>query len=269
MWSSSSSARTKSAPIYPDSGSLRFCVADEGRCQSLKIPLSPLTFLELPADLRGIPLEYFGKAFQWLSTQPGRVVPNDYAVMGVSRGAELALLLGSRYREVTAVVAIAPSSVVFPGPPTGTFDALGAQHSAWSFNTKELSSVPMSYSWTTLRGLITGERTRMFEQALRNSQRVKAAAIPVERIQGPVLMVSFKRDQIWPSTLMSEQIMQRLRDSKFRFHYEHASYDARHSEWSIESCRTNLLNFLSKRALASAGERLGTPTKAAAAPAPQ
>ena len=52
---------------------------------------------DLPADLRGIPLEYFAKAFHWLSTQEGLVVPNDYAVMGVSRGAELALLLGSRY----------------------------------------------------------------------------------------------------------------------------------------------------------------------------
>ncbi len=189
------------------------------------------------------------------------MVPNNYAVMGVSRGAELALLLGSRYPEVTAVIAIAPSSVVFPGPPTGKLDALGTQHSAWSFNGKELSFVPMPYSWTTLRGMITGKRTRMFEKALRNSKRVKEAAIPVETIQGPVLLASFTRDQIWPSTLMSEQIVQRLRDSKFRFHYEHATYDAGHSQWSIKPCRTNILNFLRKRVLTSAGEGLAAGTK--------
>ena len=93
----------------------------------------------LPADLRGVPLEYFARAFHWLSTQEGLVVPNDYAVMGVSRGAELALLLGSCYPEISAVIAIAPSSVVFPGPPTGTLDALRGQHSAWSLNGHELS----------------------------------------------------------------------------------------------------------------------------------
>ncbi len=216
---------------------------------------------DLPADLRGIPLEYFARAFHWLSTQEGLVVPNDYAVMGVSRGAELALLLGSRHPEIRAVVAIAPSSVVFPGPPTGKLDALRGQHSAWSLNGQELAFVPMPYSWTTLRGMITGQRTRMFEKALRNFERVKRAAIPVERIQGPILLVSFKRDQVWPSTLMSEQIVLRLRDSTFRFHYEHAAYDAGHSQWSIQPCRTHILNFLRERVLTSHRERLGAAPK--------
>ena len=39
----------------------------------------------LPADFQGVPLEYFARAFHWLSTQEGLAVPNDYAVMGVSR----------------------------------------------------------------------------------------------------------------------------------------------------------------------------------------
>ncbi len=215
----------------------------------------------LPRDLRGIPLEYFSKAFLWLSKQEGVVVPNDYAVMGVSRGAELALLLGSRYSDVSAVIAIAPSSVVFPGPPTGTLDALRSQHSAWSFNGQELKFVPMPYSWTTLRGLITGKRTRMFEKALRNSGRVKEAAIPVERIHGPILLASFTRDQIWPSTLMSEQIVQRLRENQFRFHFEHAAYDAGHSQWSIKPCHTNILNFLREQVLTSAREGLAPAPK--------
>jgi dipeptidyl aminopeptidase/acylaminoacyl peptidase len=78
---------------------------------------------DLPSQLRGIPLEYFDKAFHWLSTQK-EVIPDDYTLMGVSRGAELALLLGTMHPEVKSVVAIAPSSVVFPGPPTGILDAL-------------------------------------------------------------------------------------------------------------------------------------------------
>jgi uncharacterized protein len=205
---------------------------------------------DLPDQLRAIPLEYFARAFHWLSTNKAAVIPNDYALVGVSRGAELALLLGSRYPEVKAVVAIAPSSVVFPGPPSGKLDALRGQHCAWNLNGHELAFVPMAYSWTTLRGMISGKRTRMFEQALRNAPRVKEAAIPVEKIGGPILLASFTRDEIWPSTLMSRQIVQRLQDSGFRLHYEHTAYDAGHSEWSIKPCRASILTFLKEQFLA-------------------
>jgi dipeptidyl aminopeptidase/acylaminoacyl peptidase len=81
----------------------------------------------LPSVQRAIPLEYYARALRWLSTQKG-VLPNDYAVLGVSRGAELALLLGSSYPEIRTVIASAPSSVVFPGPPTGIWDAVRGQH---------------------------------------------------------------------------------------------------------------------------------------------
>jgi pimeloyl-ACP methyl ester carboxylesterase len=203
----------------------------------------------LPPNLRSIPLEYFTKAFHWLSLQDKQVIPNYYGLIGVSRGAELALLLGSRYSEVKGIVAIAPSSVVFPGPPTGFLDLLGGQHSAWSENGKELSFVPIPISWTSIRGMISGERTRMFEKALKNTQRVNMSEIPVEKIQGPILLVSFTRDQVWPSTFMSEQIMKRLIDNKFQFHYEHAVYDGRHSEWSVEPRRTKILTFLREQFL--------------------
>ena len=197
----------------------------------------------LPSGLRAVPLEYFARALHWLSTQK-EVLPNDYAVVGVSRGAELALLLGSRYPEIKTVIAIAPSSVVFPGPPTGIWDALRGQHSAWSSGGQEVPFVPIPYSWTSLRGMITGNRTRMFENALRNARAVEVAGIRAETIQGPILLVSFTRDQVWPSTLMSNQLMQRLRNAGFRFRYEHVAFDTTHSNWSTEPCWTKIMAFL-------------------------
>jgi len=86
----------------------------------------------LPINLKGIPLEYFSKAFHWLSLQEKLVIPNYYGLIGVSRGAELALLLGFRYSEVKGIIAIAPSSVVFPGPPTGFLDALDWDSVIWT-----------------------------------------------------------------------------------------------------------------------------------------
>ena len=210
----------------------------------------------LPGQLRSIPLEYFSKAFHWLSMRKEAVIPDDYALIGVSRGAELALLLGSRFREVKAVVAIAPSSVIFPGSPAGILDAIRGEHSAWSSGGRELAFVPVPYSWTTLKGMVTGKRTRMFENALAERLKHKDAAIPVEKVQGPILLISFTRDQIWPSTLMAGQIMQRLRDRGFQYQYKHSAYEAGHSEWQIPSCRKEILNYVREHFLPSSQNRL-------------
>src|SRR5580692_10628666 len=203
----------------------------------------------LPKNLRAIPLEYFHQALLWLSTQRNIVIPDNYSLIGVSRGAELALLLGSRYSQIKAVVAIDPSSVVFPGPPTSLWDALGRQHSAWSEKGQELPFVRIPFSWTTIKGMASGKRTQMFENALKDTLEANVAAIPAEKIRGPVLLVSFKYDQIWPSPLMCEQLVKRMRDSSFIYYYEHADYNRTHSDWSIPACRKNILAFLDERFL--------------------
>ncbi len=96
----------------------------------------------LPSHLRRIPLEYFAGVFDWLAARKG-IVPNNCAIIGASRGAELALLLAGRYPQITCVVALAPSAVVFPGPPTSLWDALAGQHSAWACDGQEVPFVPM------------------------------------------------------------------------------------------------------------------------------
>ncbi len=217
-------------------------LVDQGCCV---LSLAYFGIDKLPTQLQSIPLEYFSTAFDWLAAQKELVIPNDYAVVGGSRGAELALLLGSRYKEIKAVVAIAPSSVIVVGYPMSKLDALRGQHSSWTVGGQELAFLPVPYSWATLRGIIRGgPQARMFEQALRNSRRVKKAAIPVENIGGPILLVSFTRDEVWPSTPMSKQLMERLRGTGFRFHFQHAAYDAGHCNWNIEPCRRTIMDFV-------------------------
>jgi hypothetical protein len=53
---------------------------------------------------------------------------------------------------------------------------------------------------------------------------VQAAAIPVEKINGPILLLSGEDDQIWPSTFMARQIMKRLDAARFPFRHEHVSF---------------------------------------------
>ncbi len=56
----------------------------------------------LPPWLHRVPLEYFARALAWLDGQP-EVDARRIGVLGVSRGAELALLLSSTFPEIRAV----------------------------------------------------------------------------------------------------------------------------------------------------------------------
>ena len=65
---------------------------------------------------------------------------------------------------------------------------------------------------------------QMYERAL-DAERSKMAAIPVERIHGPVLFVSGADDQVWPSERMGWELMARLRQAGHPFRCEHLVQD--------------------------------------------
>ncbi|HKS36002.1 MAG TPA: alpha/beta fold hydrolase, partial [Verrucomicrobiae bacterium] len=69
----------------------------------------------LPKELSGVPAEYLTNAVSWLQTRE-RVDPARIGVIGHSRGAEAAFVMAALRPDVRAVVAVAPSSVVWPGP---------------------------------------------------------------------------------------------------------------------------------------------------------
>jgi len=85
--------------------------------------------------LEGLPLEYFKTAIDWLRAQ-GNVDRDKIAVVGGSKGAEAALLIASLYPQIKAVVAGAPSSVVWPGI-RGTRNG-----SSWTLAGADLPALP-------------------------------------------------------------------------------------------------------------------------------
>jgi dienelactone hydrolase len=140
----------------------------------------------LPPELERIPLEYLVRALRWLAARPG-VDPERLFLLGASRGAELALILGSRFPAlVHGVAAYAPSSYVVP--------ALDGVTPAWTHHGAPVRPVVLSGGWADPR-----------------SAEGRAAAIPVERIPGPVLLVGGGSDLVWPSGDFVEAIADRLR----------------------------------------------------------
>jgi hypothetical protein len=109
---------------------------------------------------------------------------------------------------VGPVVAYTPSSVVWAGID---FNALrGAMRSSWSRDGQPLRFVPYPAGvapTTSERGMSVFP---IYERGLDNTEAVDAAAIPVERATGPLLLISGGDDRMWPAARMCTMAMERL-----------------------------------------------------------
>jgi dienelactone hydrolase len=162
------------------------------------LALAYFRYDDLPPLLQGIPLEYFGNALAWMMQRP-EIVSDRVAVMGTSRGGELALQLGSMYPQIRAVVAYVPASVRFPACCGNT-----AVPYAWTWRGQ-----PLSY---------------VLPRFLGNPTAMMQASIPVEQTRGPVLLISGVDDGVWPSQMMANAVVARLKQSHFPYAVEHLKY---------------------------------------------
>jgi pimeloyl-ACP methyl ester carboxylesterase len=145
-----------------------------------------------------VPLESFDDALSLLHERCERLV-----VMGTSRGAEAALLLGARHPEVDAVIAISPTDVIWPALSTER-----PQRSAWTSGGEPLAFVPIDDDWEAEDD--PPEFVGLYEQSLETyADRVPAARLPVERIAGDVVLVAGGDDRLWPSLDFAERIQRR------------------------------------------------------------
>ena len=174
----------------------------------LAFALAYFKFDDLPSTLEAIPLEYFERALQWLDQRP-ELLDKRVAVVGTSRGGELALQLGSMFPQASAVVAYVPADVRVAaccGPLIST-------QPAWTWKGSALPYV------------------RRLAQRVR--QDGFTAQIAVEHTQGPILLISGDADLVWASAEMSDSVVHRLKNANFAYFvenlkYHHAGHDAGH-----------------------------------------
>lgn len=147
---------------------------------------------------------------------------NKIAIIGGSRGADLALLIASHYKEIDCVVSIVGSNAVFPGH-TDHFTT-----SCWTYQNKELPFVPVNDEAVPF--LMKRDLRGTFEAMLKDSVSVEKASIKVERIKGSVFFLSATEDEICPSTPMAEMMIERLKRNNFTYQYEHKAIAGKHTE---------------------------------------
>jgi dienelactone hydrolase len=162
------------------------------------LALAYFRYEDLPGLLENIPLEYFGRALAWMMQRP-EILPDRIAVVGTSRGGELALQLGSMYPQITAVVAYVPANVRYPSC------CRDMRVPAWTWQGQPLAFV----SPRLMRG---------------NPGLAKRAEIAVEHTHGPILLISGEDDGVWESTGMANAVVGRLKQAHFPYAYELLKY---------------------------------------------
>lgn len=180
----------------------------------------------IPRYLVNIPLEYFERAIKWLQEQ-NYIDEHKVIVLGHSRGGELALLLGTVFPQIRAVIADSPASTMNCGITTRAVDK-----PSWLYRNLPFPYLKLSFTIPDIINLIWKQITRtpfalkpFFMKALRQQDEVRKATIPVEKIQGPILLISGQDDQAWPSDIFAEQVIERLKQHHHPHYYKHLTYE--------------------------------------------
>lgn len=144
------------------------------------------------------------------------------AVIGGSRGADLALLLGSYYKDITCVVAMSSSHAVFPG------HTMDFTTPCWTFEGKDLPFIPVNDEAVPF--MMKRDLRKTFEMMLKDTIAEKKALIKVENTNGSILLMSATKDEMIPAVQMGEKMILRLSNSGFKHPYEHVILEGTHEE---------------------------------------
>ena len=174
-----------------------------------------------PNALKNIPLEIFFRALDWLKARP-EVAHDRIGIIGVSKGAEAALLVASRRPELKIAVLGVPSSVVWPGIDGPRL----VTESSWTEAGKPVPFTP--YGWTgEWRGIHA-----LYADALADPTKAALGVIPAERAGGAIVMLCGEADTLWPSCPMARAVAARLSKVGYRHPVTLLAYpDAGHASF--------------------------------------
>ena len=165
----------------------------------------------LPAGLVDVPLERIERGLRWLAAHP-RVAPRDgrVAILGASRGGELALLVAATFPDLAGpVAAYTPSHVVWPGIDYTAQP--GVVHASWTHRGQPLACMTYPAGVTPAISERGVSMVAISDRALDDAAAIERAAIPIERAAGPLLLVSGGDDHVWPAERMCRTAVERMR----------------------------------------------------------
>lgn len=178
----------------------------------------------LPSSLEKIPLEYIENALKWMEGEQ-TVISDKIFIYGRSKGGELALLAASMFKQIKGVIANTPSNIVWQG--LGKNDK-PSKFSSWTYNGKEIPYLKFSI-FAAIKFIIKkklGKPAQLSDISIEslNAANANQASIAVEKINGPILLISGDEDEFWPSKIFCENAIKRLKSYGFKNEIKHCSY---------------------------------------------
>lgn len=165
----------------------------------------------LPKKLESIPLEYFDAAINWAAGQSVADSAN-IILLGVSRGAELALLLASHNSRIKGVVAYSPGCFVLPNAIDSEDNVV--RTASWSWKGKDLSFAPMAMLQQNNDQAID---YRNYVEPLLEDPDQEVYTIPIEKAQAAILLISGGDDRTWPAAEMATLLEHRLKMKQYSY----------------------------------------------------
>lgn len=172
---------------------------------------------QTPKDLSHVPVEYVENAISWLKKQGYERIGID----GTSKGSEMALLSASLLPELSCVIARVPSHFVSEGlsgkgkskAPSGT--------SCWSYQGKDLPYAPYRSRSFNIMKMLLKEKELHIITFNRDKDVKPEAVIPIEKIKAPVLLLSSRHDEVWPSFESAVLMDRKLTEAGFPYAHRH------------------------------------------------
>jgi dienelactone hydrolase len=161
----------------------------------------------LRAEHENVPLEIIESARDWLAKQE-KVNVKRICLYGSSKGAEFALLAGTKYDWINSIIAVVPSDVVWEGYRDDGGE--GTRTSSWSFQGKPLPYVRLFDFEPANEGVYRTNTERYLRSRAFYAEDVPAARIEVEKIKAKVLLIAADRDEVWASGDMTRNIVEQF-----------------------------------------------------------
>ncbi len=160
-----------------------------------------------PPGINLVPIETFVRGVDRLKAEGC----DRIAIVGVSFGAQAALLAAVHDPRIDHVTAISPSAVVWQNEGPGSDGSVWPPRSSFTWQGAPLPFVIWDpRAWPPF-GTRNPVYRPMYEASLRTfAEDVPAATIRVEAIRGQVLLVAGQADALWPSDTEAQVLLRRL-----------------------------------------------------------
>ena len=167
-------------------------------------------------SLSQVPLEYIEHAIRWLKQQGYQRI----AVEGLSKGAEYALAAATTFSDLSCVILKTPTWYY----GEGLIQKAPSHTPCWTYRGAEIPYTPYRERAFHLKRSILRAREYNILPINTGKEIVRASVIPIEKVRGPVLMLSTEADTVWPSAESGRRLDARLARSNFPYPHQHICF---------------------------------------------